>query len=466
MRGFLMAHTTLRRFRQRRIERGGIVTLALCAGGMTGCASLPSASVDSPTSAAIVGDVAQSIETSIVDDPTAPPPMSLAERERRLQAIDLAAGYLSRTCGDNGRFVYRINLDPDQSSRPRYNMLRHAGTMYALGMHHELTGDPASLAALHRAAIYLRDASFGPVADRDDRRAVWSRPEVVGTDNPIQAKLGGAGLALVAMLGLERIDSGSTDLNELRGLARFIRYMQKEDGGFHSKYVPSEGGRRDDWTSLYYPGEAALGMVMLYEHDPDPAWLASAIDALDFLARSRRGQVVVPADHWALLATSRVMLSDIPESRLPADRRQRLVQHAVQVVTSILDEQVIDSREPLLIGGFSPDGRTTPTATRLEGLLAALDIVPLEQEALRRRMHLAIQRGMTFSINAMVLNGEHAGAMPRAISRQPDDGSDAVADFNRRAREVRIDYVQHALSAMIQYVRAYGPPLDRVRAAD
>ena len=56
--------------------------------------------------------------------------------------------------------------------------------------------------------------------------------------------------------------------------------MQKEDGTFYSKYIPAEGGRSVRWTSLYYPGEAALGLLMLYEKDPSAAWIQAAANAI------------------------------------------------------------------------------------------------------------------------------------------------------------------------------------------
>lgn len=124
-------------------------------------------------------------------------------------------------------------------------------------------------------------------------------------------------------------------------------------------------------------------------------------------------------------------------------------------------DQIIISDSPLLIGGFSEDGRTTPTATRLEALLAALEVIPESETRLRDRISESVQRGMLFLINAQVLAGEHAGAMPRAIRTMPFDGSGRVEDFNRRAGEMRIDYVQHSLCAMIQYVEAFGSDQNR-----
>ena len=52
---------------------------------------------------------------------------------------------------------------------------------------------------------------------------------------------------------------------------------------------------------------------------------------------------------------------------------------------------------------------------------------------------------------AGVSEGQYAGAMPRAICRLPVYHPDYSDSFNRRATEVRIDYVQHAMSAMIAF---------------
>jgi hypothetical protein len=40
-----------------------------------------------------------------------------------------------------------------------------------------------------------------------------------------------------------------------------------------------------------------------------------------------------------------------------------------------------------------------------------------------------------------------------ASARLPDDGTAATRRFNAEATEVRIDYVQHSLSALVQYLQ-------------
>ena len=97
----------------------------------------------------------------------------------------------------------------------------------------------------------------------------------------------------------------------------------------------------------------------------------------------------------------------------------------------------------------TPDGRTTPAATRLEGLLAALTFIP-EKHELYPRIERAVHAGMSFLLNSQVKQGEFAGAVPFAVAKVKP-GSPAADEFNRRATEIRVDYVQHALSAMVQY---------------
>ena len=229
--------------------------------------------------------------------------------------------------------------------------------------------------------------------------------------------------------------------------------MQKQDGSFYSKYIPSTGGRDDSWTSLYYPGEAALGLVMLYEMDRFDPWFTAASRALAYLARLRKNEKVVPADHWALLATAKMLSLD--KSEVAPELRTQLISHAVQICEAILAEQITDSESHILNGGFSSDGFVTATATRLEGLLAARSFLPHETE-LVQRIDAAVQRGAAFLLRAQIAGGDFAGGFPRAIATLAQNHSEADR-FNRRATEVRIDYVQHALSALIQYRSTLSP---------
>lgn len=222
-----------------------------------------------------------------------------AELER---AADRAAAFLALMNQADGRFVYRLHLDPERTPGGGYNVLRHAGALYALGQYLEArSSDPA--AAWRRGAAFLVECCLGPVPGRPGLLALWSAPDLTGRP-PRTAKLGGAGLGLAALAG--RRDGPA--LADLRALGRFVLFMQRPDGRFVAKFTPSRGGPQEGWVSLYYPGEAILGLLALHGRDPAGPWLEGALRGLSHLAAGRRALERAPPDHWALLATARAAL--------------------------------------------------------------------------------------------------------------------------------------------------------------
>ena len=390
---------------------------------------------------------------SVSDRAVGKRPVVTIEIHQLKEAITLSAGYLIRQCRKNGEFFYRINVNPAIKPKPRYNFLRHAGAIYALAFYDQTHPQALARNTLKRATNFLKNSAIAPVPGHPDLLAVWSHPEIVRTDKPLQAKLGGTGLGLVALLSVEKRMPGTTPVEYLRKMGNFLLFMQKEDGGFYSKYIPEKGGRDDSWTSLYYPGEAALGLLMLYEKDPSLIWLQAAANAIAFLSRKHERNIPVKVDHWALLATAKLLpLYDRCRKPLP---EQALERHAVQVCESILRGKPEVYDNPIRYGGFTGDGRTTPTATRLEGMFAALSFLPADYSNLRQQMVVAIDESIQFLLRSQIRSGKHAGGIPRAIQILPKDHPQFTKSFNRRATEVRIDYVQHALSAMLQYERVF-----------
>jgi hypothetical protein len=240
---------------------------------------------------------------------------------------------------------------------------------------------------------------------------------------------------LAGLLGLENVSPRATAPEDLRALGRFLLFLQRDDGSFRSKYYPRDGGTFAAWGSLYYPGEAALALFLLAERDPSGPWRAAGEKALAYLADSRAGAKDVPPDNWALIATAK--LFSLPASAQTAALRGRLIAHAVQICESLLAEQIVESPPGKLDGGFQREGRTTPTATRLEGLLAVLEFLPPERAELRGRIERAVHRGIRFLLRAQIATGRYAGGVPQAVA--PD------------APEIRIDYVQHFVDAMVRY---------------
>jgi hypothetical protein len=349
-------------------------------------------------------------------------------------AISAAASYLERFCDSDGKFAYQVNFRTDQKFST-YNIVRHSGAMYALAMRNGLQSDSRSAEAVLRATVFLR-RYVGPGV-RPGQLVVWSAPLPEHSD----AQLGATGLGLVALAAAYKIDPKSVTLDQLQALGRFLLFLQRDDGSFVSKYN-IEKGPEAEWESLYYPGEAALGLIALYETDHSIQWLYAAAHSLAYLAKSRAGLSVVPADHWALIATAK-LLPYCEQAGCPASRRE-LLRHAIQICGSILHKQITDPANPQLVGAFDPVGRITPAATRLEGLLAALEFLPQDSSKLRSLIEAAINRGIAFLLRAQITTGPYAGGMPGAIVQGAKGES-----------TIRIDYVQHTLCAWLRYQKLF-----------
>jgi hypothetical protein len=373
-----------------------------------------------------------------------PPPEAAGNiihlRQDLSQSVAKASEYLERNCDDTGRFAYLVDTDLGQIS-PSYNVVRHAGAVYALAMLNDFNYDSTAVNTMVRAANFMRANFLAPDA-RSSALAIWSRPPPMNT----KAELGAAGLGIVAFSAVEHARPNTIRPVDLEALGKFVLFLQKPDGSFYSRYFADKGLDRD-WQSLYYPGEAALGLISLYELDHSQKWLAAAGRGLAYLAQSRQGPHEVPPDHWALIATAK-FLPYYQQSACPAARAE-LIQYAIRVCNRFTREQITNAPDPRVNGSFDPTGKTTPTAIRMEGLLAALEFLPKGE--LRERVEATVQRGIAFLINAQITSGPYAGGMPGAVLTS---GSPRNA---HSTSEVRIDYVQHALSAWLRYETLHAP---------
>ncbi|MCA1785085.1 MAG: hypothetical protein LC657_03780, partial [Desulfobacteraceae bacterium] len=79
----------------------------------------------------------------------------MADTGELLDAINLAKNhYFKKTMNNKGRFIYEFH--PSKNTKgPRYNMLRHAGTVYAMLEVFALTKDPGILTSAQKGLQYL-----------------------------------------------------------------------------------------------------------------------------------------------------------------------------------------------------------------------------------------------------------------------------------------------------------------------
>lgn len=370
-------------------------------------------------------------------------------REKSLDlSIQLLMQYFSAVCDSGGKFQYQTHLNPEIKLPPKYNILRHSGSLFAMASALKKKANKQHQETLLRATYYLKTYFIKPFSERSDLLAVWSLPEVEGDGDPIQVKLGGTALGLLALLSVEQVVPGTTSFQELQALGNGVLFMQKEDGSFYSKYIPAEGGNSDRWTSLYYPGEAALALVTLYEKDLNPIWLIASEKAMAYLARIRVKEKWVEPDHWALLATQKIMQYHHQLER-PMATKQAILFHAKQIVQTLLPYSSEIEKKRIQQFGMTLDGRTCPTATRLEGLLSAYTFLPETESRLKQEILEVAEQGIVFLLQNQVLTGPLSGGIPRYTS---ENLTVLRSDISKKwIGEIRIDYVQHTLSAMLQY---------------
>jgi hypothetical protein len=109
-----------------------------------------------------------------------------------------------------------------------------------------------------------------------------------------------------------------------------------------------------------------------------------------------------------------------------------------------MKDQLRNPANQALDGSFDPTGRTAPTATRMEGLLAALEFLP--NGNLRTEVKSTIDHGIAFLLHAQIRDGLYAGGMP---------GADIPTETG--SADIRIDFVQHALCAWLRYQQQLRP---------
>jgi hypothetical protein len=89
------------------------------------------------------------------------------------RAIDLSVRYIENACGPSGKFVYRV--DPNSGRlATSYNIVRHAGAIYALAMYNRSHTDAKTVGAMVRAVSFMRANYIAPEV-RSRGLAVWSR---------------------------------------------------------------------------------------------------------------------------------------------------------------------------------------------------------------------------------------------------------------------------------------------------
>jgi hypothetical protein len=356
--------------------------------------------------------------------------------ETLLAAARRGAEYLARMLSGSGRYAYMVH---PQDERPdsSYGWLRHGGATYALLEAYEEFGDPRYVEKARLALQYL-GAHLKP-----DLSSQGSY--IIDTTDEEQQKTGGAGLSLVAYAKHASVTGSRADEETMRALARFILKQQYEDGHFRCNAdLEQEAGTKLKREPVYYAGEALLGLMRLYAIDPQPSYLAAARRGADWIVNVRDRFVSEDKqehDHWAVYAFNELYR---------VTRDEAYLQHAYKIARAIQRKQHAgDAWAPDLIGTFY-EAQTTPASTRLEAYAADIALARFAgkpdtwlMDSARPVAHALLGAQFTLENAYWLKNPARIeGGMPE---------SPFIAD-------VRIDYVQHAMSAWLHLARLLRDP--------
>lgn len=343
--------------------------------------------------------------------------------------------YFKNVVQTSGKYIY--SFFPHLNKREkRYNILRHAGTTYSMLETYELMPDDKLLAEAERAFDYL-------FARIKSHKVNGKRVKVV-VEKDAQ-KLGGNALAIVALAKYTHVTGDNKHIQLMQDLASWIKEVQGDDGEFTIHKQGHSTGQIFNFVSHYYPGEAILALVRLYQIDKNKEWLDVAEKAANFLINTRDKNDTIDTiahDHWLLYA-----LNDLYRER----KKDMYLKHSFFIAEAMMKTQISEegALRQELIGGYVPksgnEPSSTPVACRSEGLSAVYNLAnDFGHEEMAKKAKYAVQQGIKFQLQM------HLGPESVMFYKRRKLCLGAV-QAGLKSLSLRNDFTQHNISSFIAY---------------
>lgn len=349
-----------------------------------------------------------------------------------LSSIEYASIYLAQSVKSDGSFIYEYDPVRDVEE-DGYNILRHAGTIYSMFEIYEAFPRQDIRISGERAIEYM-----------NAQMRSCNRNQALCLEEDREVKLGGNALAMLALIQYSEATNTRDHDDTIHKLATWITSVQDEDGQFtiHKASYPSM--RRENFVSTYYPGEAIYALARACQLLETESYCADAESAANWIITVRDdglGINELPHDHWFLYGLRE--LYTVTNNELYATQ-------SYNIANTIINNQITnDPENPHWVGGFYEPPRSAPTATRMEGLIAAYETGNLSYEY-KQDLQKTIKRGVALLTELQIT--------PNILAQNQISFADqGLGGFVRGfgEQDIRIDYVQHAVSALLGYHRHF-----------
>jgi hypothetical protein len=351
----------------------------------------------------------------------------------------LAAGrYLARGVSRDGRFRYLVNA-PTNQTLGGYDWPRHAGATYFLAQAADFAQkrgerDAAGLAtAALRAAGLLRTGALQRCGTH----------KCIGDGDPLE--IGSAALSTIAFAQIASSGLDPSYAPLARELAELILSLQRPDGEF--MHQVRRDGTPIDVQLPYFSGEAALALARANALLGDARYLEGAKKSVAYLTGPAwhffGNRYYFAEEHWTCQAAGELWERAPNPPALDFCLRWQAFNRSVQLHEG---DCLLDCNGALGVGPLVTP-RFTPVASRCEAGIATLDAAVRAHADAAEISRLRTQTRRSLALLArQQFHGqlEYLMTDPDAV-RGGMPGSEV--DW-----QLRIDYAQHAGSAMLRWL--------------
>lgn len=351
----------------------------------------------------------------------------LSAQESLRDRIELTGAWFLANADADEFIRYEYLVDSEKYTNDN-NELRKMGAAWSITELHRFTGDEryrelAQQGIVHFRQYIVHDPEGFAYIDVDGKR-----------------KLGQSGLLSMALLGLEP-SPGRDQL--LRELADGILSQQQENGSYDTYFYSDQNTGQD-----YYPGEASLALVSLYEETSDERYKDSVARSFPYYRDYWRGNRT-----WAFIPWHSQVLTKL--ERL--DPREEYRTFIYEMNDWLLEGQQTPEKheEEMEIGGFGSDPGIS-TASYLEGLNDAYALAKEAGDSQHAERYAeAIRLGAAFLLRLQYTEDQRFGL--RSVPAHVLGG----VRQSLRSDRLRVDNNQHAVAALIKAYENDLLPLDR-----